>query len=123
MIDTFTELTPAPSKISLGTCSFGSNIPDDQAFRIFDAHFEAGGNFIDTAHVYSAREENGDGAAERCTGAWLWKNGVRDKIVISTKGGHPPLSGFTIGRCSYEELDSDLNESLDRLGVDQEKPE
>ena len=51
---------------------------------MLDAWVEAGGTVIDTAHVY------GGGGAERVLGSWLRERpGVRERLVIVTKGAHP----------------------------------
>jgi len=111
-----TDLTP--SRIVLGTGSFGSNIPRDVAFEVMDAYLEAGGNVLDTAHIYSSWEPNGEGASERTVGAWLRSRGVRDRIILGTKGGHPALSSMDRARCTLEDLRRDLDESLERLQVE-----
>ncbi|MFZ4395669.1 MAG: aldo/keto reductase, partial [Kiritimatiellia bacterium] len=51
--------TLSPSRIILGTASFGSNIPREEAFAAMDAYLEAGGNVLDTAHIYSSWEPDG----------------------------------------------------------------
>lgn len=107
-----------PSRICLGTASFGSDIPRKQAFAVLDAYVEAGGNFLDTAHIYAAWREGGWGASERTVGEWIRSNGLRDHIVLATKGAHPPLDDLDHGRSSQADIDHDLNESLERLGVD-----
>ncbi len=108
-----------PSRICLGSVVFGSYVDKDVSFAVMDAYFEKGGNFIDTAHIYSAWMENGVGASERTIGEWIRSRGVRDKIVLATKGGHPPLdAAVKVGRLSLADLDQDLNESLDRLGLE-----
>ncbi len=115
---TFLKDTAVPSKIVLGTTSMGSNIPKVEAFGLLDAFMQAGGNFIDTAHVYSSWEPQGEGASERTIGEWLKGNGARDSMVIATKGGHPPLEAMDCPRCTYAEMSRDLNESLERLRID-----
>jgi aryl-alcohol dehydrogenase-like predicted oxidoreductase len=83
-----------------------------------DTYAEAGGNFLDTAHIYAAWLENGVGASERTVGAWVRSRGLRDQVIIGTKGGHPPLDAMDQGRLAAKELNQDLNESLERLGMD-----
>ncbi len=108
-----------PCRICLGSALFGSEIPKDRTFALLDAYVEAGGNFIDTAHIYAAWLENGVGASERTIGEWLRTRGVRDSVVIATKGAHPPIDAEEkIGRCAKDEIEQDLSESLDRLGLD-----
>ena len=79
-------------------------------FRLLDALFEQGYNSFDTAHGY------GDGVCERELGAWIGARGIRDQVVILTKGGHP-YDGEP-DRVSPAFIRSDLEESLERLGTD-----
>jgi len=106
------------SPICLGTGSFGSAISREDSFALLDTYAEHGGNFLDSAHIYAAWIEGGEGASESTIGEWLRANGNRNDIVIGTKGGHPPLDDMMEGRCSPEDLNQDLNESLERLGTD-----
>ena len=48
----------------------------------------------------------------------LINKGIRDKIVVTTKGAHPDLSTMDVQRLSFEEIKSDLEESLVNLSVD-----
>jgi aryl-alcohol dehydrogenase-like predicted oxidoreductase len=106
------------SRIILGTASFGSNIPREEAFAVMDAYLDAGGNVLDTAHVYSSWEPNGVGASERTVGAWIRSRYVRDRIILGTKGGHPDLCAMDRARCNLEDLRQDLAQSLERLQVE-----
>ncbi|MCJ7822094.1 MAG: aldo/keto reductase, partial [Armatimonadetes bacterium] len=108
-----------PSRICLGSAVFGSEISRDRTFALLDAYFEAGGNFVDTANIYAAWLENGVGASERTIGEWLRARGVRDRIVLATKGAHPLIGAREkIGRCAKAQIEHDLSESLERLGLD-----
>ncbi len=107
-----------PSRICLGTATFGSEISKHDSFAVLDAFVQGGGNFIDTAHIYAAWINEGWGASERTLGEWLRVHGNRDRLLIATKGGHPPLDDMAIGRCSRKCIEQDLNESLERLGLD-----
>lgn len=107
-----------PSRICLGTGSFGSEISRRDSFAVLDAFIEAGGNFIDTAHIYAAWVKGAWGASERTIGEWLRAHGARDAVVLGTKGGHPPLDDMKRARCGKADVEQDLNESLERLGVD-----
>ncbi|EJD05123.1 arylalcohol dehydrogenase [Fomitiporia mediterranea MF3/22] len=51
----------------------------ESSFKLLDAYFEAGGNFIDTANVYQS------GTSESFIGEWAEKRGIRDQLVIATK--------------------------------------
>ncbi len=109
----------APSPICLGAMLFGSQLSKGDSFALLDAYVKLGGNFIDSAHIYAAWLEGGVGASERTVGEWIRAHGARDKVVLATKGGHPPLDGNRdIGRCSRVDLEQDLTESFERLGLD-----
>ncbi|EED77078.1 predicted protein [Postia placenta Mad-698-R] len=51
----------------------------ESSFKLLDAYFDAGGNFIDTASNYQ------DGTSEETIGEWLEARGVRDQLVVATK--------------------------------------
>jgi aryl-alcohol dehydrogenase-like predicted oxidoreductase len=107
----------APSVICLGTGSFGTRIPQDQAFAMLDLFAELGGNFLDTARVYAAWLPGGTGASERTIGAWLKRRGMAGRVIVATKGGHPDLATMHISRLSPQEIAADVAASLDALGV------
>jgi aryl-alcohol dehydrogenase-like predicted oxidoreductase len=75
------------SQLCMGTMNFGWTAPEDNAYAVFDAFVDAGGNFIDTADVYTRwAEGNPGGVAETIIGKWLKKTSVpRDRIIIATK--------------------------------------
>lgn len=79
-------------------------------FRLLDACYENGFNTFDTAHGY------GGGVCERELGAWINARGIRDQVVILTKGAHP-YQGEP-DRVAPEFIRRDLEESLERLGTD-----
>ena len=51
----------------------------ESSFKLLDAFYEFGGNFIDTANGYQ------DGSSEEFIGEWMEARGVRDQMVIATK--------------------------------------
>ncbi|THH30953.1 hypothetical protein EUX98_g3234 [Antrodiella citrinella] len=57
---------------------FGSMNKAD-SFKLLDAYYEAGGNFIDTASNYQ------DGSSEKFIGEWMEERGIRDQNFIATK--------------------------------------
>jgi aryl-alcohol dehydrogenase-like predicted oxidoreductase len=59
--------------------TWGRDTDDNQARGQFAAFTEAGGNFIDTADVYT------DGASEILLGNIIKETGSRDSIVVATK--------------------------------------
>jgi aryl-alcohol dehydrogenase-like predicted oxidoreductase len=104
------------SVVGLGTTStiFGPG-GDDQVDGILGAFLGAGGNCIDTAHIY------GSGESEKALGRWLERSDRRDDIFLITKGCHPRVDdagNFGPPRVSPDGIRADLNESLDRLGTD-----
>jgi len=74
------------SQLCLGTMQFGWTADEAVAFAIMDAFVEAGGNFLDTADVYSSWAPGNDGGvAESIVGRWLKARGNRDQIIVATK--------------------------------------
>lgn len=71
------------SPLCLGTMTFGedwgwgTSVEDSQA--ILDRYIERGGNFIDTANMYTK------GHSEAIIGAHLAATGRRDRVVLATK--------------------------------------
>ncbi|HEX4202063.1 MAG TPA: aldo/keto reductase, partial [Chthoniobacterales bacterium] len=89
--------------LSLGGNVFGWTANEEQSFAVLDAYAAAGGNFIDTADMYSCWVPgNSGGESETIIGRWMKKRGNRSKIVIATKVGKLPgllgLSTKTIQR-------------------------
>jgi aryl-alcohol dehydrogenase-like predicted oxidoreductase/predicted dehydrogenase len=82
------------------------NQPDlAHASAIFDMFVEQGGNVFDTGYVY------GGGVLEGRLGQWIQNRGIRDDVVVITKGAHTPY-------CDPESLTRQLLESLERQGTD-----
>ncbi len=65
------------SELCLGAMTFGREIDDNASKKLIDRFLEAGGNFIDTADVYS------QGLSEEITGRAL--EGKRDDVVLASK--------------------------------------
>lgn len=99
------------SDIILGGDYIGTLVDKKTAFNMFDIFKDQGGTCIDTANLYT------NGLSEEILGEWLKKSG-RDKIFVSTKGGHPNPETMNISRLSKKELEADLNQSLKRLSTD-----
>ena len=99
------------SQICLGCAPYGSSIPVSASHAIMDCYFAGGGFFFNTAHEY------GDGLSEKCLGEWIASRGVRDKVIVTTKGGEDGNAPgvLTLHR---EDLLQDMDESLSRLGLD-----
>ncbi len=58
--------------------TFGLETSEEESGRILDHFIERGGNFVDTADIYT------DGESESIIGRWL-KDKTRDDLVIATK--------------------------------------
>ncbi|HEY4201969.1 MAG TPA: aldo/keto reductase [Devosiaceae bacterium] len=101
------------SNFCLGTMTFGHEADEAASFKIADDYVAAGGNFIDTADVYTK------GASEEIIGRWLQqRSGMRDRLVIATKGRFPMGEGPNDLGLSRRHLRVALDNSLKRLGVD-----
>lgn len=99
---------------ALGTMTFGAEADEGTSHSILNAFIEAGGNFIDTADVYST------GASESIIGRWLSAHPTeRDQVVIATKGRFPMGAGPNDLGLSRRHLSRALDESLTRLGIEQ----
>ena len=79
--------------LCLGGNVFGWTADERQSFAVLDAYAAAGGNFVDTADVYSAWVPGHEGGeSETILGRWMAARGTRDRIVVATKVGM--LSGL-----------------------------
>ncbi|KAJ7165697.1 NADP-dependent oxidoreductase domain-containing protein [Mycena crocata] len=75
------------SPLQLGAMSIGNKwgplgmgeMDKDSSFKLLDAYFDNGGNFIDTANNYQ------DETSESFIGEWAEKRNIRDQLVIATK--------------------------------------
>ena len=107
----------AQPRIGLGTGRLGASGRED-AFALLDAFVDLGGTLIDTAAVYSDWIPGERGRSETVIGEWLRLRGNRDKVVISTKGAHPPLEDVHHGRLDAASIRHDIEQSLRRLQTD-----
>ena len=108
-----TDLVVHP--LCLGGNVFGWSADKAQSEGVLDAYTKHGGNFIDTADVYSEwKEGNVGGESETIIGTWVKARGNRSELVIATKvamlSKRPGLSAANIiAAC---------DESLKRLQTD-----
>jgi len=105
------------SPLALGAMNFddGSWGSDESAsFALLDRYREAGGNFVDTANMYSA------GQSEQALGAYFAKHaGVRDRLVLATKfGGNMYPGDPNGGGAGRKAIREQVDASLGRLGTD-----
>ena len=109
------------SPLALGTMTFGPGAWGADAVssrRIFDAYRDAGGNFIDTADIYSG------GESETLLGQFIADKKARNDIVLSTKfgfnasaspltatraGGGNPNAGGSGSKNIHRALEASLN--------------
>jgi aryl-alcohol dehydrogenase-like predicted oxidoreductase len=99
------------SELCLGTMTFGREINQRASHRILNGFVEAGGNFIDTADVYT------QGASEEIVGRWL-KGKSRDNFVIATKVRFPMGDGPNDLGLSRKHILAGVENSLRRLNTD-----
>lgn len=114
------------SPLALGTMTFGPggwNADDATSRAIFDAYRDAGGNFVDTADIYSG------GESEVLLGRFIRETRSRDDVVLATKfafnGSTSPLNASQAGAgnpnaggAGAKNIHRALDASLKRLGTD-----
>lgn len=99
------------SELCLGAMTFGRETTEEDSHAILDRFVEQGGNFIDTADVYSR------GISEEIVGRWL-KSKNRDDIVLATKVRFPMGEGPNDLGLSRKHIMQGVEASLRRLGTD-----
>jgi len=100
------------SELCMGTMTFGWTASEEQSFAVLDAYVESGGNFLDTANVYSR------GVSEEIIGRWLKARGNRHEIIVATKvRGKMGDGPNDVGLSRKHILDS-IEASLQRLQVE-----
>ncbi|KAK0477440.1 NADP-dependent oxidoreductase domain-containing protein [Armillaria novae-zelandiae] len=75
------------SPLALGAMSIGDkwdafgmgSMNKESSFKLLDAYYDMGGNYIDTANNYQ------DETSEEFIGEWAEKRGIRDQLIIATK--------------------------------------
>ena len=104
------------SPLTLGTMTFGNTAwgsPDTTSQRIFNQYLDAGGNFIDTADVYSG------GRSEELIGTYIADRQMRDQVVLATKFGFTTQRGNPhAGGNGRKHIHQALEGSLRRLKTD-----
>jgi len=111
--------------IGLGLMTFDQSgtQPRQQLLDTVTAALDAGVTLLDTADAYGPGDELGadaQGANERLIASLLDELGVRDHVVLATKGGHVRGDGGAWDTdSSAAHLRSAVDDSLERLGVEQ----
>ncbi|WP_420566705.1 aldo/keto reductase [Thalassovita sp.] len=108
---------PEISALGIGAMSFSEfygPTTEENSFAILSAALDAGVTHIDTANVY------GMGRSERAIGQFLKDNpGTREQFHIATKAAiTKDENGDRCFKNSLEHLESELDKSLEKLGVD-----
>ena len=103
------------SEICLGTMTFGKEwgwgASKEESRKIFDAYVNSGGNFIDTANIYT------DGTSEKYVGDFVSYD--RDRFVIATKYTSNTRAGDpNAGGNHRKNMVQSLEASLRRLNTD-----
>src|SRR5215218_8228932 len=98
------------SELCLGCMTFGQEADEETSRQIVGRFLDAGGNFIDTADVYS------NGVSEEITGRAL--AGVRDEVVLATKVRFPMGDGPNDVGLSRKHIMRGCEDSLRRLSTD-----
>jgi aryl-alcohol dehydrogenase-like predicted oxidoreductase len=98
------------SELCLGTMTFGNEADEQTSKKITDRFVEAGGNFVDTANVYSR------GISEEITGRVI--RDYREDVVLATKFRFPMGEGPNDSGASRKHIISACEASLRRLDTD-----
>jgi len=108
-----TDLTIYP--LCLGGNVFGYSADKDNSEAVLSFYADNGGNFIDTADMYSQWAPGHiGGESETIIGNWMKKRGNRDQMIIATKVGKLD----TKPGLSPSNIISACEDSLKRLGSD-----
>lgn len=105
------------SPLCLGTMTFGTEwgwgSEEEVARAVFNHYVEAGGNFIDTANVYT------EGHSEELLGKFISDRGLRNCLVLATKFTFNPEPGDpNAGGNGRKNIYRSIEDSLRRLKTD-----
>ncbi len=109
------QVTP----LCLGGNVFGWTTDEETSFKVLDTYLEEGGNFIDTADVYSAWVQgNQGGESETVLGKWMHLRKNRERVILATKVGslNPDAPGKP--DLSRRRITQAVEDSLRRLQTD-----
>ncbi len=110
---------PVIPPVVAGAARLGFVLPDwlagrsrrEEELRTLDALVEAGCTAFDLAASYQL------GGTERLFGRWMASRGLRDRLFLIGKGGHP-YPGVRPNRLTADALSADLHASLRRLRIE-----
>ncbi|KAF6757772.1 NADP-dependent oxidoreductase domain-containing protein [Ephemerocybe angulata] len=115
------------SPIILGGMSIGDKWGDygmgamnkEDSFKLLDAYYDLGGNFIDTANFYQ------EGSSEQFIGEWAEAKGIREQLFIATKYSANPRARdpsveqkVLYGGTNAKSMHNSLTQSLKNLRTD-----
>lgn len=105
------------SRLALGAMTFGTDwgwgADEDTARQLFNTYTEAGGNFVDTADLYT------NGISESWLGKFTAERNLRDRMVIATKFTYNAEAGNpNTGGNGRKNILRAVEGSLKRLGTD-----
>jgi len=105
--------------LCLGGNTFGWTTDQKASEAVLDAYLEAGGNFIDTADIYSRwAAGNTGGESETALGTWMAARKNRSAVILATKLGGPMGTGPNdAGLCRLHMMQA-VEASLRRLETD-----
>lgn len=103
--------------LALGTMTFGNRewgSSGDVSKDIFNRYVERGGNFLDTADVYS------EGRSEELLGEYIAERKLRDQVVLATKSSFHagPAGNVNAGGNGRKNINRAIEGSLRRLRTD-----
>lgn len=99
------------SELCFGVMTLGRETAEEDSYPLLDRFVEAGGNFFDTANVYSG------GISETILGRWLG-NQSRDQFIVATKARFSMGEGPNDLGLSRKHILDAVDASLKRLGTD-----
>lgn len=98
---------------------FGWTADESASFAVMDAFVEAGGNFLDTADMYSQwAPGNPGGVSEEVIGRWMKARGNRGRLVVATKVRARMWEGPDGEGLSRSHVQRAVEDSLRRLQVE-----
>jgi aryl-alcohol dehydrogenase-like predicted oxidoreductase len=105
--------------LCLGGNTFGWTTDQTASEEVLDAYTEAGGNFVDTADVYSTWVPGHvGGESETVLGKWLKTRGNRPSVIVATKVMGPMGTGPNDTGLSRAHIAQAVEASLRRLQTD-----
>jgi len=107
------------SELCLGTMQWGWTADEKTACAVMDAFIDAGGNFLDTADIYSSWvDDNPGGVSEQIIGRWMKARNNRRDIVLATKVRGKMWEGPNGEGLSRAHIMQAAEDSLRRLGTE-----